>query len=167
MPFTNDELKEVRKEAIRMGLSVILKRERGVEVINLREVLDQLMASHKTAQQQIRQAATPIVCLCGSTKFKADFLQAQADYETAGFIVLSIGTFPHADEIKLAEGQKKRLDALHLKKIDLAGTVCVIDVNGYIGESTAAEITYAKKHDTKVVFWSKTKGKGIVRTKTA
>jgi len=35
------------------------------------------------------------------------------------------------------------MDELHLRKIDLADEVFVIDWHGYIGESTAKEIEYA------------------------
>ncbi|MFD5820240.1 hypothetical protein [Streptomyces sp. NPDC127038] len=91
----------------------------------------------------------PIVVLCGSTRFWEQFTEA-ALYETAaGRIVLAPGCNlrePHplwatptqADRIK------HMLDNLHLRKIDLADDVLVINPGGYIGESTRREITYAR-----------------------
>lgn len=42
-------------------------------------------------------------------------------------------------------GNKEALDELHLRKIDLADEVFVINIDGYIGKSTRNEIEYAKK----------------------
>ncbi|MFC8202107.1 hypothetical protein ACFUTV_43035 [Streptomyces sp. NPDC057298] len=91
----------------------------------------------------------PIVVLCGSTKFWEQFTEA-ALYETvAGWIVLAPGcnlTQPHplwADPAQ-ADRLKQVLDDLHLRKIDLADEVLVINPGGYIGDSTAREIAYAR-----------------------
>ena len=47
-----------------------------------------------------------------------------------------------ADEL-ITNEQKTALDALHLRKIDLADRVLVVNPGGYIGESTSREIAYA------------------------
>ena len=95
-----------------------------------------------------------IIVLCGSTRFKREFEAATRDFSLAGHIVLSVGLFAHADlggdaETVLGEGEKARLDYLHLRKIDLADSVYVVDgeVDGrpYIGQSTAREIAYAER----------------------
>jgi hypothetical protein len=39
---------------------------------------------------------------------------------------------------------KARLDELHLRKIDLADEVLILNVGGYIGESTLRELEYAR-----------------------
>lgn len=90
-----------------------------------------------------------IVCLCGSTRFPAEFMAAQFAETIAGAIVLSVGCFPRKpdgswDRMMVTEEQKVALDALHLRKIDLADEVFVVNVGGYIGESTSREIAYAK-----------------------
>jgi hypothetical protein len=93
-----------------------------------------------------------IVCLCGSTKFKAAFREAEAAYALNGCIVLSVGLFGHADGIALTAEDKARLDELHKRKIDLADMVRVLNVGGYIGESTASEIAYAQAHGKPVTY---------------
>lgn len=85
-----------------------------------------------------------IICLCGSTKFKAEFLSANRGFTLAGHVVLMPGVFGHTDGGFLDKEMKKKLDDLHLKKIDMADVVYVINVNGYIGESTRREIEYAQ-----------------------
>jgi len=84
-----------------------------------------------------------IVCLCGSTKFRKEFEQVTFVETMNGHIVLSVGCFSHADHLSLAVEQKKALDELHLRKIDLAHEVFVVNPNNYLGESTINEIKYA------------------------
>jgi len=93
-----------------------------------------------------------IVCLCGSTKFTDAFTRAQLEETLAGKIVLTIGCNMKSDvEIfgRLSPEEfndiKVRLDELHKRKIDLADEVLVLNVGGYIGESTASEIAYTQK----------------------
>ncbi len=93
-----------------------------------------------------------ITVLCGSTRFYAEFQQANYDLTMAGHIVLSVGFYPHAKaEHGYGEGvghdsaEKVELDELHKRKIDLADEVLVLDVGGYIGDSTRSEIAYAEK----------------------
>jgi hypothetical protein len=89
-----------------------------------------------------------IVCLCGSTRFKKEFEMINKQLTLCGKIVLSVGCFPHTDdkgspEDVLGENVKYNLDQLHLKKVELADEVYIINVNGYIGNSTKRELNHA------------------------
>jgi hypothetical protein len=89
-----------------------------------------------------------IVVLCGSTRFREAFEDANRRLTLAGCIVLSVGCFPHTDdggapEDVLGEDVKAMLDELHKRKIDLADRVLVLNVGGYVGSSTRSEIEYA------------------------
>jgi len=84
-----------------------------------------------------------IVCLCGSTRFKEDFIRLNAEETGKGHIVLSVGFFGHADQRSLTVEEKARLDALHLRKVELADEMLVVNRDGYIGESTRNEIDHA------------------------
>jgi hypothetical protein len=96
-----------------------------------------------------RQSNRPkIVCLCGSTRFYDAWLKANFDETMSGNIVLAVGCFPlrrEGSSAALNPEQKLALDALHKRKIDLSDEILVINVNGYIGESTRSEIEHAKK----------------------
>lgn len=94
-----------------------------------------------------------IVCLCGSGRFREAFEQAEYDETLAGRIVLTIGcnTKDIARTAELAH-HKPALDELHLRKIDLADEVLVLNVGGYIGESTRREIAYATAHGKPVRY---------------
>lgn len=99
-----------------------------------------------------------IVCLCGSTRFYDAFQRANYDETMAGRIVLSVGFYPHAQErahgqaVGCTAEQKQALDELHKRKIDLADEVLVLNVGGYVGDSTRSEIAYAVEHG-KTVRW--------------
>ena len=86
-----------------------------------------------------------VITLCGSTKFKEDFLREQKILTLEGNIVISVGLFGHSGDNEVwSEGTKEMLDDMHKRKIDMADEIFVINVNGYIGESTKSEIEYAK-----------------------
>jgi hypothetical protein len=91
-----------------------------------------------------------IVVLCGSTRFYEQYQQSNYNETMAGRIVLSVGFYPHAKaEHGHGEGvghdsiEKVELDKLHKRKIDLADEVLVLNVGGYIGDSTRSEVMYA------------------------
>lgn len=93
-----------------------------------------------------------VVCLCGSTKFKAEFEQKTRELTLNGMIVLSVGCFMHADSVPITDEQKLKLDELHKRKIDLCDTVFVINKDGYIGSSTRSEIEYAKVKGKAIIY---------------
>lgn len=95
-----------------------------------------------------------VVTLCGSTRFKEQFMKAQKDLTLKGFIVISVGLFGHSGDEEVWENMdegtltktKEMLDDMHKRKIDMADEIFVINAHGYIGDSTKSEIEYAKEH---------------------
>lgn len=95
----------------------------------------------------------PVITLCGSTRFKDQFQETQKRLTLAGNIVISVGLFGHSgDDEVWAEGTKEMLDDMHKRKIDMADSIYIINVGGYIGSSTRSEIEYAQAHGKKVVY---------------
>ena len=98
-----------------------------------------------------------VITLCGSTRFKDAFLQEQKRLTLEGNIVLSVGLFGHSgDDEVWTEGTRAMLDDMHKRKIDMADEIFVINVNGYIGESTRSEIAYAKSTGKAVRYLEET-----------
>ena len=93
-----------------------------------------------------------VITLCGSTRFKDEFLEAQKRLTLEGNIVISVGLFGHSGDNEVWENMdegtltktKEMLDDMHKRKIDMADEIYVINVGGYIGESTRSEIEYAE-----------------------
>lgn len=86
------------------------------------------------------------ITLCGSTQFPEAFEYWNAQLTLAGNIVYSVAIMPHHANIcgELRDDEKAKLDQVHLKKIDNSDAIFVVDVGGYIGDSTRREIEYAK-----------------------
>lgn len=92
-----------------------------------------------------------VITLCGSTRFRDEFMKAQKRLTLQGNIVISVGLFGHAGDAEVWENMdegtltatKAMLDDMHLRKIDMADEIFVINVGGYIGSSTRSEINYA------------------------
>lgn len=94
-----------------------------------------------------------VITLCGSTRFKDAFFEAQKRLTLEGNIVISVGLFGHSgDEEVWTPGTKEMLDDMHKRKIDMADEIFVINVGGYIGESTRSEIEYAKALGKKINY---------------
>lgn len=103
-----------------------------------------------------------IVCLCGSTRFYREYQVANFEQTMAGNIVLSVGFYPHSEEhhemvgltkAGYPEDVKEDLDELHKRKIDLADEVLILNIGGYVGESTRSEIEYAEARGKPVRYW--------------
>lgn len=94
-----------------------------------------------------------VITLCGSTRFKDAFMEAQKRLTLEGNKVISVGLFGHAGDNEVWENMdegtltrtKEMLDDMHKRKIDMADEIYVINVGGYIGSSTRNEIEYAKR----------------------
>ena len=93
-----------------------------------------------------------IVCLCGSTRFADELLTANRDLTLAGAIVVAPSVITGREAAVIGEEQAAALGELHLRKIDLADRVLVVNPGGYVGEAVAREIAYARSHGKPVSF---------------
>lgn len=95
-----------------------------------------------------------VITLCGSTRFREQFMQAQKDLTLQGYIVISVGLYGHSGDSEVWENMdegtltktKEMLDDMHKRKIDMADEIFVVNVGGYIGDSTKSEIKYAHEN---------------------
>lgn len=93
-----------------------------------------------------------VVTLCGSTRFKEDFLREQERLVLEGKIVLLPCFFEYSQNDVFDEKIKLMLGDMHKWKIDMSDEIFVINKKGYVGSSTKSEIEYALKTNKKVVF---------------
>jgi len=96
----------------------------------------------------------PVAVLCGSTRFRAGIEAANHDLTLQGYIVLAPCVFHHElpEGVHLDDEDKAALDRLHLRKIDMADVVMVVNQGGYIGHSTTTEIAYAHSLGKPVLY---------------
>lgn len=93
-----------------------------------------------------------IITICGSTRFKTEIEQVARDLTLQGHIVLAPCVFHHSDNEQLTTEEKIRLDNLHKEKINMSDAIFVVNVNGYIGESTYGEIDWANRMKKQIFF---------------
>lgn len=120
----------------------------------LKEVLPDYVSPRRILT--IERKFPTIVCLCGSTRFVKQFQEAEFDETLKGNIVLTIGCDTKSDA-ELFTGEqgkaiKQQLDELHKRKIDLCDEILVLNVDGYIGESTRSEIEYAESYNKRIRY---------------
>ena len=97
-----------------------------------------------------------VITLCGSTKFKDDFIREQKRLTLEGNIVISVGLFGHSgDDEVWTDNVKEMLYDMHKRKIDMSDEIFVINKGGYIGSSTKSEIEYSTKTGKKVNYMEK------------
>ncbi len=97
------------------------------------------------------QGRFKVITLCGSTRFRDEYMEAQKRLTLEGNIVISVGLFGHSgDEEVWTEGTKEMLDEMHLSKIDMADEIYVVNPGGYVGSSTSREIAYALSQGKRV-----------------
>lgn len=99
-----------------------------------------------------------VITLCGSTRFKDAFMDAQEKLTLEGNIVISVGMFGQSGNSEVwRSSTKEMLDDMHKRKIDMADEIFVINVGGYIGSSTKSEIEYAHNTGKAVHYLEETK----------
>ena len=84
-----------------------------------------------------------IITICGSLKFMAEVQTIAERLELEGNCVLSI-TYPTKDREDYTEEELEILGKLHKQKITMSDAIYVVNINGYLGESTKSEISYAR-----------------------
>ena len=139
--------KEYRGQGIgteMMKAMLALLKEQGYEQASL-AVQKENYAVRMYQKGSIMVGKYKVITLCGSTRFKDAFMEAQKRLTLEGNIVISVGLFGHSgDDEVWTEGIKEMLDDMHRYKIDMADEIFVINVGGYVGSSTQGEIEYAK-----------------------
>lgn len=133
------------------------------ETVEAMKIAMRSMKKYNTAfatGESVKKSKYPVITLCGSTRFKKEFIEAQKRLTLEGNIVLSVGLFGHSGDEEVWEDMdegtitktKIMLDDMHKRKIDMSDEIYVINVGGYIGDSTKSEIEYAKKNGKRVRY---------------
>lgn len=97
-----------------------------------------------------------IVTLCGSLKFQKEMMTIAEKMALEGNCVLT-PIYPVLENYQRTDEQLNNLKNEHLKRIELADTILVVNVNDYIGDSTNYEIEYAKKLGKEIIYYSNLK----------
>jgi dienelactone hydrolase len=93
-----------------------------------------------------------VITICGSTRFKKEIEAVAHDLTLQGHIVLAPCVFHHQEEEEISTETKIQLDNLHREKINMSDAIFVVNVDGYIGESTYGEIDWANRMKKQIFF---------------
>jgi len=131
-------------------------KNKSLMIATVREILPQIKAM---LQPVSKEKKAKIICLCGSTRFTEFMMIYQWELTKKGFIVVSWCALPDSyfqgdDKAHIGdqEGVKEIVDEVHMRKIDLADEVHILNIGGYIGESTQNELNYAKEQGKIIKF---------------
>lgn len=97
-----------------------------------------------------------IITICGSMRFSKEIMKVSAELETEKGLCVLQPVYNISDRI-YSESEIENLRIAHFKKIDISDAIYVVNVDGYVGESVAREIEYAKKHNKIVLYMVKQK----------
>lgn len=93
---------------------------------------------------------TKVITICGSLKFKEEMMKVAMQMELAGNVIL-IPIFPTNDNYVCTLEESLILGQMHKEKIKMSDAIYVVNVNGYIGESTRSEIDYARSLNKEIL----------------
>ena len=93
-----------------------------------------------------------VITICGSTRFKKEIEAVAHDLTLQGHIVLAPCVFHHQGDEEISTEIKIQLDNLHREKINMSDAIFVVNVDGYIGESTYGEIDWANRMKKQIFF---------------
>ena len=91
-----------------------------------------------------------MITLCGSMRFREEFERLDAELTLAGHVVLTPTAFAPSRELTAEE--RARLGRIHLQKVAMADEVLIVNVGGYVGESTRREIAHARSRGVAVRY---------------
>lgn len=95
-----------------------------------------------------------VITVCGSLKFKNEIMNAALQMELEGNVIL-IPIFPiNDDKDAFTEEELIMLGKMHKEKIKLSDAILVVNVNGYIGNSTKSEIEFAKSLNKEIIYYT-------------
>ena len=92
-----------------------------------------------------------VITICGSLKFKDEMLLIAEKLSLEGNCVLT-PIFPVSNDKEFTSEQLNNFKDEHLKRIELADAIFVVNKNNYIGDSTLREIYYAKSLKKDILY---------------
>ena len=95
-----------------------------------------------------------IITVCGSLNFKNEMIELAEKMELQGNCILCPIYPTNPDKDAYTEDEVLMLDKMHKEKIKLSDAILVVNVNGYIGNSTKSEIDYAKSLNKEILYYT-------------
>lgn len=92
-----------------------------------------------------------VITICGSMRYSKEMMKIAEQLELKqGYAVIQC--VYNVDGERYEGIDATILDKIHRKKIDISDAIYVVNIDGYIGESTKKEIEYAKNTGKQVIY---------------
>lgn len=95
-----------------------------------------------------------IITVCGSYKFKNEMMEITEKMALQGNCMITPIELTRPDKDAYTEEEVLLLAEMHKEKIKISNAILVVDVNGYIGNSTNNEIKYAKLLNKEIIYYT-------------
>lgn len=95
-----------------------------------------------------------IITVCGSYKFKNEMVEIAEKMTLKGNCMLTPNELTHTDKDAYTKDEILMIDKMHKEKIKISDAILVVNVNGYIGNSTKSEIEYAKSLNKEIIYYT-------------
>lgn len=153
--ITNKNGKEASKECI----DLIINWEENVNIVDPLELILNMSFDNLGNKEE----KPKVMCFCGSSRFCSDMAVLMWEFEKLGYICMGLHLMPvgygeakgHGkvyDHLAELEGVAEHMDQLHLRKIDISDIVYIVNIDGYIGDSTKNEIEYSKNMNKEIRY---------------
>ena len=95
-----------------------------------------------------------VITVCGSYKFKKEMNEITEKMALKGNCMLTPIELTKPNKEAYTKEEALMIDKMHKEKIKLSNTILVVNVGGYIGNSTKSEIEYAKSLNKEVLYYT-------------
>lgn len=95
-----------------------------------------------------------IITICGSLRFQKEMMELSEELELAGNCVLAPIYPVRQGKDAYTESEVSVLNAMHREKIKLSDAVFIVNVDGYMGDSTKSEMEYAKALGKEILYYT-------------
>ena len=92
-----------------------------------------------------------VITICGSMRYSKEMMKIAEELELKDGYA-DIQCVYNVDGQKYEGIYASILDKIHRKKIDISDAIYVVNIDGYIGNSTRNEIEYAKNNGKEVIY---------------
>lgn len=96
-----------------------------------------------------------IITICGSMKFVREMMEISEKIELQGNVVLMpIYNPSRPNKEAFTNEEILILDEMHRERIKLSDAILVVNIDGYIGNSTSKEIEFAKLLNKEIIYYT-------------
>lgn len=95
-----------------------------------------------------------VITICGSMKYKKEMMEIGEKLGLKGNCILTPLFTTKQNKDEYTKEDIENLKLAHFKRIELSDTILVVNVDGYIGESTTLEMNHAKALGKEIIYYT-------------